>query len=57
MKLTFDMGDCMTTKEMIRCKHCAYLVEDDEGNWICDDWQKDIHDVPDEDCAAEQGWE
>ena len=50
------MGDCMTTKEMIRCKHCAYLVEDDEGNWICDDWQKDIHDVPDEDCAVEQEW-
>lgn len=35
----------MTTKEMLRCKDCAYLVEDDDGNWICDAFVKDIHAI------------
>lgn len=24
---------------------------DENGKWICDDWQKEIHQIPDEDCA------
>ena len=24
----------MTTPEMIRCKDCAYLIEDDDGDWV-----------------------
>lgn len=46
----------MTTKEMIRCKDCAYLIETDDGAWICDDCGKDIHDIKDEDCSCEQDW-
>lgn len=38
----------------IRCRGCAYLVEGDNGEWICDDCGKDIHDIVDEDCSAEQ---
>lgn len=44
----------MTTYEMCRCKDCAYLVEDENGNWICDDCGKNIHEIADEDCSAEQ---
>lgn len=39
------------TKEMTRCTDCAYLYEDEDGKWICDDWQKEIGKIPDEDCA------
>ena len=35
-----------------RCKHCAYLVEDDNGNWFCEDWNKNIYDVADNECAV-----
>lgn len=45
-----------TTEEMTRCKDCAYLVEDEEGNWICDDCGKNIHAIKDEECSAEQDW-
>ena len=44
----------MTTYEMVRCKDCAYLIEDENGNWICDDCGLDIHEITDEDCSAEQ---
>ncbi len=44
----------MTTKEMIRCKDCCYLVEGDNGEWICEDWEKEIHDIPDDECLLEQ---
>lgn len=43
----------MTTKEMRRCRDCGYLVEGDNGEWVCSDWGKEIHEVPDEDCAVE----
>lgn len=43
----------MTTPEMVRCQDCAYLVEDDDGSWVCDDCGKDIHDIPDGECLAE----
>lgn len=46
----------MTTKEMLRCKDCSYLVEDEEGNWVCSDCKKEIHEIKDEDCSAEQDW-
>lgn len=46
----------MTTKEMIRCKHCSYLIEDENGEWICDDCGKDIHDISDDECPVEQEW-
>lgn len=48
--------DDMTTREMVRCKDCSYLVEGDNGEWICDDCGKDIHDIPDDECSAEQEW-
>jgi hypothetical protein len=54
----------MTTPKRIRCKHCAYLVEDEHGRWCCDAYDyslvngkwtaKDIEEIDDEDCPAEQ---
>ena len=29
-----------TTKESIRCRHCAYLVEDEDGDWYCEDQEQ-----------------
>lgn len=46
----------MTTKKMIRCKDCAYLIEDDDGKWVCDDCGKWIEEIEDEDCSLEQEW-
>ena len=46
----------MTTPEMIRCKDCSYLVENECGVLICDDCGEDIHSIKDEDCSAEQDW-
>ena len=43
----------MTTKEMIRCKDCAYLIEDN-GEWFCDDCEKEIHSIDNDECSAEQ---
>lgn len=43
----------MTDKEMMRCRHCIYLAEGDNGEWICTDWECEIHNVEDEDCAVE----
>ena len=44
----------MTTYEMRRCRDCAYLVEGENGEWICDDCGKDIHDITDDECSLEQ---
>ena len=46
----------MTTKEMTRCKDCAYLVEGKDGAWICSDYEIDIHLVPDDECPAESDY-
>ena len=46
----------MTTPEMVRCKDCSYLVEDNDGNWICDDCEKNIHEISDNECSAENDW-
>ena len=38
-----------------RCRHCAYLVEGDHPDeWICADCDKEIHDIPDAECSAEE---
>lgn len=42
----------MTTYEMTRCKKCSYLIEDEDGNWICGCEHEDIHDISDEDCPV-----
>ena len=39
-----------------RCRDCAYLVEDENGNWVCDDCEKLIDAIPDEECSADQNW-
>lgn len=51
-------------KRMERCKNCAYLIKDVDGNWCCDAfdytlvdgyWEaKHIEEVADEDCPNEQ---
>ena len=38
---------------MLRCKKCPYLTEDDDGNWICQECNKRIEEIPDEDCYVE----
>ena len=39
-----------------RCMDCVYLVEDENGNIICDDCGKLISDIPDDECSANQDW-
>lgn len=46
----------MTTPNQERCQDCFYLVEGDNGEWICDDCGKNIEDIPDDECSAEQDW-
>ena len=46
----------MTIPEMIRCKHCTYLVEDEDGNWICADCELEIREIPDDECPLEREW-
>lgn len=51
----------MTTKEMIRCKDCCYLVEGNCGEWCCSDFYADeeirnIHDIDDEDCPLDRDY-
>lgn len=41
----------MTTWQMIRCKDCDYLTEGNNGEWICEDWESDIHTIENIDCA------
>ena len=41
----------MTTWQMIRCKGCGYLIENDREEWICEDWESDIHTIENVDCA------
>ena len=43
----------LTTQEMLRCKKCPYLTEDDDGNWVCKECNKKIDEVTDEDCYIE----
>ena len=39
-----------------RCESCCYLVEGDNGEWLCENCAyaeniKEIHDVPNDECA------
>lgn len=47
------MDSILNTREKRRCWDGCYLVEGDNGKWICDNVGKDIHDIPDSECAAE----
>ena len=33
------------TAEAKRCLDCAYLVEDGEGEWVCDDCGKPVQEI------------
>lgn len=46
----------MNEERRCRCTDCAYLVEDENGNWVCDDSGKVVDTIPDEECSAEQDW-
>lgn len=37
-----------------RCEDCACLVEGDNGERICGDWNKNIYEVADDECALYQ---
>ncbi len=39
-----------------RCSDCMYLVEDDEGNWVCDDCGMKCCEIADDECSANQEW-
>lgn len=46
----------VTKQRKERCLDCAYLVEDENGNWVCDDCGKNVKMIPDHACSAEQDW-
>ena len=53
--------DIILTEDIIkqrkgRCTDCTYLVEDEDGNWVCDDCGKNVELIPDHACSAEQDW-
>ena len=48
------MENIFNTNQKLRCKDCAYLVEGENGEWICDDCQKEIHSIPDNECSANE---
>lgn len=48
--------DKVITQEMKRCTDCAYLVEGDNGEWVCDDCSKEIHEIQDDACSGKQKW-
>ncbi len=52
-------GYCIPDPVKDRCRDCGYLVEGESDKWICSDWEKEIHEIPDEKCAAETShvWE
>ena len=37
-----------------RCIDCCYLVEGENGAWICDDCGKNVESIPDDECSANQ---
>ena len=39
-----------------RCCDCAYLYEDEQGRWVCDDCGKLCIDIPDDECSANEEW-
>lgn len=39
-----------------RCRDCAYLVEGRDGEWICDDCDRNIYNIPDNECSANETW-
>ena len=43
-----------TIENQERCRDCAYLVEGDNKEWICDDCGKEIELIPDDECSANQ---
>lgn len=49
-------GKALQDKAKERCRGCAYLVEGDCGEWMCDDCGKEIHEIPDAECSGEQEW-
>lgn len=46
----------VTKQRKERCLDRAYLVEDENGNWVCDDCSKNVEMIPDHACSAEQNW-
>ena len=47
----------MTTYEMIRCKKCSMLIEDENGIMICLAVNKPIEKITDEECKDEMEME
>ena len=50
------MTKSVTKQRKERCLDCTYLVEDENGNWVCDDCGKNVEMIPDHACSAEQDW-
>lgn len=44
------------TPQKKRCRDCVYLVEDKDGNWVCDESWEDIHTIADDECSANKKW-
>ena len=39
-----------------RCANCAYLVEADDGSWVCDNCNTPINEILNGNCPCERGY-
>lgn len=50
----------MTTRNMVRCRKCPKLAENDDGTWVCtgcaDNVVRPVDEIGDEDCPNEGAW-
>ena len=40
----------------VRCQDCFFLVEGDNGEWFCDNMEKEIHEITFDVCDLEEEW-
>ena len=52
-KSIYEIDDEECPKQ-IRCTDCINLVEGDDGEWICDDFEKEIHHISDSTCSIDR---
>ena len=44
------------TEREKRCQGCAYLYEDGDCDWACDECGKKVNDISDDECSANLNW-
>lgn len=43
-----------TTPEVIRCHSCPFVRQEND-EWICDEFNTEIHEISDAECPMEDG--